>query len=268
MLALFPFLLFLTTLAAYLPFEASIERLVPQIKKLAPADVWAFMEAPLRSITSEQRPRTLVLSLLVSIWSASRGVDAIRRALNIAYDVKESRPFWATQLLSIAVTIAGAALLLLGLVLLVAGGSAGLWLAEKAGFETAYFFAIRQLRWPVTACLIAAMMALGYYVLPDVHQRIKFVTPGSIVATAVWLVATWGFGQYVAAFGSYNVTYGSLGGAAIMLVWLYLSGFTFVLGGTINAILHHGSPADRLRAPIHTGRYGRRFASATPADPR
>jgi membrane protein len=84
--------------------------------------------------------------------------------------------------------------------------------------------------------------ALSYYLLPDVKQEFKFITPGSVVGTLIWLLATWGFGGYVAsAFASYNVTYGSLGGVVVLLTWLYLSGFIFLVGGEINAILEHAS---------------------------
>jgi membrane protein len=83
--------------------------------------------------------------------------------------------------------------------------------------------------------------ALAYYFLPDVKQEFKFITPGSIVGTACWLAATWGFSTYVSHFGNYNITYGSIGGVIILMTWFYITGFIFLMGGEINAILEHAS---------------------------
>ena len=108
------------------------------------------------------------------------------------------------------------------------------------------------LRWPVTAVLIMLCAALAYYLLPDVEQKFKFITPGSVVGTLVWLLATWGFSEYAAHFGSYNVTYGSIGGVIVLLTWLYISGFIFLMGGEMNAIIEHAAPEGKdagARAP-------------------
>jgi membrane protein len=245
--SLFPFLFFLVALTAYLPIGEVLERLIPQLRALAPVQVADFVEQNVRATFSQQRPSLLVLSLLAAVFSASRGIDAIRRVLNLAYDVKESRPFWRTELIAVGITIAGAASVLSGLALLVVGGEVGSWLAERAHIEWAFVVLVQQLRWPVTGLLIALLVATAYHLLPDVEQRMRFMVPGSIAATALWLLATWAFGEYVATFNSYNVTYGSLGGMVVLLVWLYLSGFVFVLGGAINAVLEHASVNGKAR---------------------
>jgi membrane protein len=89
--------------------------------------------------------------------------------------------------------------------------------------------------------LIMTLAALTYYMLPDVKQKFKFITPGSVVATLTWMLGTWGFGQYVNHFGNYNATYGSLGGVIVLLTWFYISVIIFLMGGEINAILEHES---------------------------
>jgi membrane protein len=254
--SLFPFLFFLVTLTAYLPIADLLERVIPQLRVLAPVQVAMFVEENLRAVTGEQRPSLLLFSLLASVFAASRGMDAIRRALNLAYDVKESRPLWRVELYSIGLTVAGAASVMSGLALLVAGGDVGFWLAERLHVERAYVMIVQELRWPATGLLIAALVAVAYYLLPNVKQEMKFLIPGSVTATALWLLATWGFGQYVSAFNTYNVTYGSLGGMVVLLVWLYLSGFVFVLGGVMNAILEHASATGKAQ--------GARAAGETP----
>jgi membrane protein len=125
--------------------------------------------------------------------------------------------------------------------LLVAGGQLGFWVASKVGVQSQFMWTLRWLRWPITAVMIMTVAALAYYLLPDVKQDFKFITPGSIIGTLLWLAATWGFGHYVVSFANYNVTYGSLGGVIVLLTWLYLSGFIFIMGGEVNAILEHAS---------------------------
>ena len=239
--ALFPFLFFLVTLVAYLPLAHSVDDLLSRIRALVPGDAMSLIDQHVKTLTSKGRPNLLTLGLVISLWSASRGVDAVRRALNAAYNVTESRPYWKTQVVALAVTIVGAVLLTIGVALLIAGGQLGFWLAAKMGFGSEYVLVVHGLRWPVTALLIATVAACTYYFLPDVKQRFKFITPGSAIGTLGWLGATWGFGQYASSFGAYNVTYGSIGGVIILLSWLYLSGIIFLVGGEINAVLEHHS---------------------------
>ena len=135
---------------------------------------------------------------------------------------------------------------------LTAGGSAGFWLAEKIGFAKAYVFVWSWLRWPVTAAIIMLCAALAYYLLPDVKQKFKFITPGSVIGTVAWLLGTWGFSVYAGNFGSYNVTYGSIGAVIVLLTWFYITGFIFLMGGEMNAIIEAASPegkASGARAP-------------------
>jgi membrane protein len=239
--SLFPFLFFIASLLAYLPLGGPMEELLARVRPMVPAEAMALIDSHLRALVSQPRPRGLTVSLLVSLWTASRGVDAVRRALNLAYDVTESRPWWKTELASIVMTFAGALLVLVAVALLVAGGQLGFWLAAKVGIESYYVLVMRWLRWPLTAVMIMTVAALTYYLLPDVKQQFKFITPGSVIGTLLWLLGTWGFGQYVAAFGDYNVTYGSIGGVIVLLAWLYLSGFIFLMGGEVNAILEHAA---------------------------
>jgi len=251
--ALFPFMFFLTTLAAYIPYvRRSVDTLLARGHEILPPQAMALIDEHLRDLVAKPRPRLLTVGLLVTLYSASRGVDAVRKALNLAYDVKESRPFWKTEALAFGMTIGGAVLVLVAVALLAAGGFAGFWLAERLGIANEYVFVWSWLRWPITAVVIMWLAALTYYLLPDVEQDFKFITPGSVVGTLSWLVATWGFAQYAGHFGTYNITYGSIGGVIVMLTWFYISGFIFLMGGEINAIIESASPegkASGARAP-------------------
>jgi membrane protein len=125
--------------------------------------------------------------------------------------------------------------------MLVAGSGAGLWLASHLHIGSVYVSVLSWARWPVTAAAIMFLAALVYYLLPDVKQRFKFITPGSIVGTLIWFLASWGFSVYASHFGSYNVTYGSIGGVIVLMTWLYITGFIMLMGGEINAIVEHAA---------------------------
>jgi membrane protein len=251
--SLFPFLFFLATLAAYVPHvQVSMDTVLARAHALVPSMAMSIIEKNLRALVAHPRPHLLTVGLAGTLYSASRGVDAVRRALNLAYDVKESRAFWKTELLAFGMTISCAVLVLFGIAALIAGGDVGLWAAGKLDIARAYVLVWSWLRWPVTALLIMSCVALAYYLLPDVEQEFRFITPGSVLGTLVWLLSTWGFSQYAGHFGSYNVTFGSIGGVVLLMTWFYLTAFIFIMGGEVNAILEAASDegkASGARAP-------------------
>lgn len=236
--SLFPFLFFLTTLAAYIPQASrSLEPLFSRARMVLPGQAMAVVEIHLNGLVNQPRPRLLTLGVLIAIYSASRGVDAVRKALNRAYDVKETRPMWKTELLALGMTVGGGILVLIGIALLISGSHAGFWIARHLGVGKEFVQVISWIRWPMTATFITLGAALCYYLLPNAKQEFKFITPGSVIGTLVWFLASWGFGAYVTNFGSYNVTYGSIGGVIVLMTWFFITGFILIMGGEINAIL-------------------------------
>lgn len=247
--SLFPLLFFLVTLAAYLPFaQGAAEAMLERIAPLVPGEAMALVDQHLRSLVNQPQPKLLTVGLAVALWSASRGVDALRKALNLAYDVTESRPFWKTQAVAMLMTVVGTLLIPVSFTVFLLGGRLGGWIAGKLQLVDVFHAVWSWLRWPFTASLVMLMLALCYYVLPDVKQRFRYITPGSVLGTALWLASTWGFTQYVEHFGKYNVTYGSIGGVVVLMIWLYLTGLIFILGGELNAILEHASRDARTKA--------------------
>jgi membrane protein len=251
--ALFPFLFTMVTLAAYLPVQNALQELLGRIDPLMPEEAMGIIRTQLDSLTTQQRPRLLTFALLLALWSASRGVDALRTALNLSYDVKESRPWWKVQLLAVTVTIATSVLMLLSVVVLALGSSAALWLAGKLGIDQFWVLLWGWLRWPITAGGVMLVLALLYYFLPDVKQEWRFITPGSIVGTLLWLLMTWGFSVYAENFGSYDKTYGAIGGMIVLMTWFYISGFVFILGGEVNALLEHASAEGKAKGARAAG---------------
>jgi membrane protein len=174
---------------------------------------------------------------------------------------------WKTEALAIGVTVGGAVLVLATAAALTAGGSVGFWLAKHLHVGSAYVTLWGWARWPVTALFVMFLAALGYYLLPDVEQEFKFITPGSVLGTLAALAGSWGFGQYAAHFGSYDAAYGSIGGVIILMTWFYILGLIYVVGGEINATIEHESPAGKAagaRAPGHAPPPPDQRASAAP----
>ena len=265
--ALFPFLFFLVTLAAYLPLGGAIDTLLDRAKELMPGQALEIIRGQLDNLVHQPHPKFLTGALIIALWSSSRGIDAIRIALNLAYAVRESRPWWKVQAIALVMTIASALLVLVAVTLIVLGGKAGLWLTNKVGFGSESLAIWTYLRWPVTAVIIMLALALTYHLLPDVEQKFKLITPGSVVGSILWLLATWGFTYYVEHFANYNFAYGSLAGIAILLTWLYIGGVIFILGGEMNAILEHASREGKqvgARAPGEAPPAPRERASAAP----
>jgi membrane protein len=244
--SLFPFLLVLTTLAAFLPLEGAVNDLLWRIEPFMPEDALALVAQQLQTLVTSPRPRLLTLGLVVTLWSASRGSDALRKALNLAYDVKETRSFWRTQGFAIVLTSVGALLLLVSITMIVLGGEAGAALAHRVGVDLWWQMLWSWARWPVTFAIVMLGAALAYYLLPDVEQDFRYVTPGSVASTLLWLAGTWGFTTYVEHFGNYDATYGSIGSVVVLLTWLWLSGLALIFGGELNAVLEQARAGGKL----------------------
>jgi membrane protein len=250
--SLFPFLFFLVTLTAWLPLGGAFAELLGNVSEIMPSDASAVVTQHVAALLETPRPRLLTIGLAVTLWSASRGVDALRKALNLAYDVRETRSFWRTQGIALVTTVAIAVVVLTSVSMIILGGEGGLWLAERAHVGVQFQLVWGWLRWPVTSLVFMLGVAVAFYVLPDVKQQFRYITPGSVASTVLWLLSTWGFTQYAEHFGKYDVTYGSIGGVVVLMTWLYISGLVLIVGGEMNAVLEHASPGGKAagaRAP-------------------
>jgi membrane protein len=173
-----------------------------------------------------------------ALWAASGYVAAFIRAANIVWDVEEGRPVWKTLPLRVGVTALLIVLLAVSALIVVFTGP----LAERAGDVIGVSSVVVTVwdiaKWPLLVLIVALMLAILYYAAPNVRQPgFRWITPGAILAVAVWIVASAAFALYVANFGSYNKTYGSLGAVIIFLVWLWLTNVAVLLGAELNAEL-------------------------------
>lgn len=239
LLALFPFLLFVVALAGTIIDPRAAERLLEQLRQVAPGQATEILGAQLRALADRDGKGVLTIGVLLALWAASGGIVATMRALNVANDVREGRPFWKVRGIALLMTLVAAALGLLALLSAVAFPALSRLLGEPLG---------PIVRWGsllVAAAVVLFMWALLYWALPDVRHPFKLFTPGALVGVVVWVLASMGFSFYVSNFAQYNATYGALGGVIVLLLWMWISSLVFLLGAEINSVLEHLSPERR-----------------------
>jgi membrane protein len=183
----------------------------------------------------------LGLGLAGALWSASGYIGAFMRASNAIYEVDEGRPFWKLRPLQVVVTLGMVLLVALVLMALVVSGPLAKALGSKIGMGSAAVTVYQIAKWPLMAAVVLIILGLLYYSAPNARlPRIQWLSPGAIVALAIWVVASAAFGFYVANFGSYNKTYGTLGGAISLLVWLWITNLAVLFGQELNAEIERG----------------------------
>jgi YihY family inner membrane protein len=237
-LSIFPALLVLISLVD-LAGPSTIERLLDNLGQVAPGSVNQILEGAITNLR-QTRGSAGVLALVglaVALWSASNYIAAFMRASNAIYDVPEGRPVWKTLPIRIAVTVVVMVLLAVSAVAVVATGGLADRIGRLLGLGSAVVTAWDLVKWPVLLLLISFLFALLYWASPNAKQGFRWVTPGGILAVVVWVVASVAFAIYVANFGSYNKTYGSLASVIIFLLWLWLSNTAILLGAELNAEL-------------------------------
>ena len=234
-LALFPFLLFLVSLAGVIIEPAQAQVLIQELSKVAPQEVTSILGERINSLAQSNPVGLLTVGGVGAVWAASGGVVALMDALNTTYGVKESRPFWKLRGIALLVTLGGAVVAIAAALAVVVTPA----IADKLGPVGTV---LTWLRLPIAGVVMMGLWAVLYYLLPDVKQKFRFITPGSVVGVLIWVIASWGFSKYVANFGSYDVNYGAIGGVIVMLLWMWISAQVILLGAEINAILEHRSP--------------------------
>jgi membrane protein len=245
--ALFPALLFLTALLGLLPIPNLMDRLMAYISQAMPGDAASIIQKTLTEIVAGANSGLLSIGVLGALWAGSNGMSSIMSALNAAYDVKETRPWWKTKLLALGLTFGFSVFILSALVLLMFGPKIGETVASWVGLGDVFMRVWNIVSIPIVMVLVAIGIGLVYYLAPAVEQRWRWVTPGSVVALVLWLAASFALRFYVTNFANYNATYGSIGGVILLMLWLYLSGMAILLGAEVNAEIEQA--AARRGAP-------------------
>ena len=239
--ALAPAIVCVIALTSFLPFS-SIQDLISSISRFAPADVVDILRSQLTEIGQGEHSGVLTFGLLLAIWSSSAAMVSIISALNTAYDIEEARPWWKVRLTAILLTVGTAVFIVLAFALVMVGPTFIDRIASTIGLGPAFAAVWNLARWPVALTLIALGIGLIFYFAPDAEQDWEWITPGAIMATVLWLVASLGFKFYIANFANYNESYGSLGGVIILMLWFYLTALAILAGAEMNAEIEHASP--------------------------
>src|SRR5215217_17811 len=241
-LAIFPFILFcVAILDAFSSSDPQfVTELFDYLKRLLPAQVYTliytYTEHTLRN--GDTAPGLLSIGILGTVWAASGAFAALITALNRAYDVQETRPFWKVRGIAILMTFGLSALILIGVLLLVAGPSIGRTLAEVLTLGDEFMAVWTIARWPAALLFLVITVALLFYFAPDADQPFRWITPGGFVGIILWVLASVAFNLYLSSdFNSYDKTYGSIGTVIILLLYLYISSLMILFGATLNATL-------------------------------
>jgi membrane protein len=241
-LALFPALLFLVALASYFPIADLVDQITAMLARVAPYEALKLIQDQLIKISQDKNGGLLTIGMIGTLWSTSSGVTAIIDTLNQAYDIQETRPWWKVKLIALGLTIALAVFILVSFALVLVGPTlaekVAVWMHLGPVFEWTW----KILQWPLIFCLVAFAIAMIYYFAPDAEQDWIWITPGSVLATTLWVLISLGFKFYVARFGSYNATYGTIGGIIVLLTWFYVSSLAILIGAELNAEIEHASP--------------------------
>jgi membrane protein len=240
--ALFPALLTLISIASFFPIENLIGQVVDQLGRVAPPEALKIITDQIAEISKSGHGGVLTFAFLLTIWSSSGAMVSIISTLNAAYDITEQRPLWKVRLIAMALTIGMALFILVSIALVLVGPTLAEHLANTLRMGPAFKWTWWVLQWPVVLLLVATGIGLVYYFAPDAEQDWVWITPGSVVATVLWLAVSLGLKLYISYFGNYNETYGTLAGFIVLLTWFYLSGLAILIGAELNAEIEHASP--------------------------
>ena len=250
-LAIFPALIVLVSILG-LVGESATQPLIDNLGAVAPGPAKDIFTSAIENLQGDQGAAGVlfVVGLLGALWSASGYVAAFMRASNAIYDMPEGRPVWKTLPVRVGLTVVLLVLLALSTIAVVLTGTLAEKVGDVIGLGSTAVTVWNIAKWPVLLLVVSFMFALLYWAAPNVKQPgFRWVSPGGIVAVIGWLIASGAFAFYVASFGSYNKTYGALGGVVVFLVWLWISNIVILLGAEFNAELERERAIDAGMRP-------------------
>ena len=243
LLAIVPLLILLLAILPYLQIDP--QRAVDFIGTILPGEVANTFEDTIISVVTTPSGGLLTFGILGTLWSASNALTAFINATNQAYGIEESRSFIKLKATAIVLTLGMLIAVIVALVLPIFGGTIIDMIKSFFSLPEQTEIIFQVLRWAISIAVMSIVLALMYKFAPDKHFPFKEVLVGAVIATILWQVVSFGFSIYVANFGSYSATYGSLGGLIVLMLWFFLTGLILVVGAEINAILHRRKNAKK-----------------------
>lgn len=250
LLAIFPLLIFIITLIGYIDAGTNLQqKLISYLGDVMPPAAVQLVVSTLDEVIKGRGTLKLSFGFALALLAASSGINALAQALNAAYDVRETRPWWKVRLISIGMTIALSLLIISALLMVLYGGQLGESLAARFNRGTGFAIVWSIIQWPIALGFVFLAFDMIYRFVPNVaakrkgkglpadDYRRRWFSPGVGFAIALWLLVSLGFRFYLNFFDSYNATYGSLGAVIILMLWFYLTGAAILFGGEINCEL-------------------------------
>src|SRR5437870_9696588 len=255
-MSLFPALIFLSAVATYLPLPDVFNQSLNLMARFVPGDSMGLVRKVLSDVVTPNRGAFLSFGFLGTLWAASGGFSAAMEALNIAYDVEDDRPFWKTRPLAIGLAFITGALLLVALSVMIVGPRFGEWLAGRVHLAGLFVLLWPYIHWTIAVGFTILAVEALYFLAPNVKQRLLATLPGAVLAVGCWIGLSYLLGIYFRHFANFNKTYGTLGAAIALMVWLYWTGFAMLVGAELNAelakISRHGRVQEKHEPPAIT----------------
>jgi membrane protein len=265
-MAIFPALLACVLLYGLFADPTQVATQIGNLAKPLPAAARALIVTQLQSLSGQSTGASIgvVVAILLALWSASGGVSNMITAISTAYDEREKRGFVKKRLLALGLTLAAIVFMVVVLALVAVVPA----LFSAAGASGPLKWVLQALRWILIAVVVTVGLALLYRIAPDRDSpRIRWVSIGALVATALWLLASVGFSLYVTYFSNYAKTYGALAGIVILLLWLFITCYAILLGAEINAEAEQQTVKDTTKGPAEPlGGRGAVKADSMPED--
>jgi membrane protein len=238
MLAIFPFLIFVLSLVSMFPLGESLQPMMLEaLKEQMPIEAANYVADIVMNLLPQSNRGLLSLGLLASLWGASMAVGALITTINRAYNIRPRRNMVTQKLLAIVLTLALSGLWLMALTIILVGPQLTQRIFEFMGLASATNTFWTSIRLPMAFVLNLVALSVLYYIAPEAKQRYRWILPGALTATVLWLLASSAFRLFLRNFGEYNTTYGSIAALVILMVWLWISGLGFLLGAEINALM-------------------------------
>lgn len=233
--AFFPFLIFLMTIVGYSDIKGS--DIMNNLKVIIPGDAYLLIDRTISEVVNSKKGGLLSISLILTIWSASSGFNAVIKGLNKAYNERESRSMIRVQLISLAFTFAMAIVVMFSVFLLIFGETNSNFLINWFGLSNEFKIIWSFMKYILSIVIMVSIFAIIYKFAPCKNHSLRDVIPGAVFAAFGWIISSLCFSFYINNFGNYSKLYGSIGAVIVLMLWLFITAAVIILGGEINSVL-------------------------------